>query len=129
MENDSKKRVGRPKTAPQTGPLVLGCSRARTKIEVELAAEIADELREYARWVELSSSLTTDDAASTTVDFALRELFRRDRMWQARRREPERKEGGSPERKDTPPPAPTTSRPLPPPNGTGAARGAAERAP
>jgi hypothetical protein len=56
------------------------------KVEVELAESTAEELKEYARWVELSSSLTTDDAACTTVDYALRELFKRDRLWQDRRR-------------------------------------------
>lgn len=52
MENDSKKRVGRPKATPQTGPLVLEGSRARTKVEVEIAhatAEGADGIRSLGR--------------------------------------------------------------------------------
>jgi hypothetical protein len=127
MEDTNKKRVGRPKATPQTGPLVLEGSRARTTVEVELADTTAEELKEYARWVELSSSLTTNDAAFTTVDYALRELFRRDRMWQERKREPERKDAAAPERKE---PAASAAVPprLPPPNGAGASRAASERA-
>jgi hypothetical protein len=125
MEDTNKKRVGRPRAAPQTGPLVLEGSRARAKLEVELAESTAEELKEYARWVELSSSLTTDDAAFTTVDYALRELFRRDRMWQERKRETDRKAPAS-DRKNSASAAPPR---LPPPNGAGAARATSERTP
>jgi|SRR6516225_403654 hypothetical protein len=86
MENSTKRGVGRPKATPQTGPLVLGGSRARAKIEVELSEATAEELNEYARWVELSSSMATKDALFATVDYALHEVFRRDRLWQERRR-------------------------------------------
>jgi hypothetical protein len=100
MENDGKKRVGRPKARPQSGPLVLEGSRTRTKIEIEIASETADELSDYARWVELSSSLATGDATSATIDYALRETFKRDRLWQERRRK-----GSEP----APAPAPATA--------------------
>ena len=115
MGNDSKRRVGRPKARPQTGPLVLEGSQARVKIDVDLGDDTADELKEYARWVELSSSLATGNAVSTTVDFALRELFRHDRLWRATKRGSERQDAAAV-------PAPSGS-PLPPPNGSGAARG------
>ena len=84
MEN-SKRRVGRPKSEPRNGPLVLDEDRDRQKTEVELTAATARELGEYAAWVEMSSSLTTADATFTTVEFALRDLFRRDRVWRERR--------------------------------------------
>lgn len=74
MEN-SKRRVGRPKSEPRNGPLVLDEDRDRQKTEVELTAATARELGEYAAWVEMSSSLTTADATFTTVEFALRDLF------------------------------------------------------
>jgi len=120
MENSSnKKRAGRPKARPQTGPLVLEGSRAREKMEIELGEATADELKEYTRWVELSSSLATGDAVFTTVDFALRELFRRDRMWQATKRAPERQGAIS-----TAAPAVHS---LPTPNGSGTPRGGSER--
>jgi hypothetical protein len=81
-----KRRAGRPKAAPQTGPLVLEDDRRRVKIEIELPEGTADELNEYARWVEISSTVTTADALSRTAQYALREVFRRDRLWQERRR-------------------------------------------
>lgn len=119
MENGSRKRrVGRPKAPPQTGPLVLEGNHVRTKMELELAEATADELKEYARWVELSSSLATGDAVFTTVEYALRELFRRDRMWQGKKQAPERRETTA---------APPSTRPFPPPNGSGAPRGTPER--
>ena len=54
----SKRRVGRPKSEPRNGPLVLDEDRDRQKTEVELTAATARELGEYAAWVEMSSSLT-----------------------------------------------------------------------
>jgi hypothetical protein len=119
MENGSSKRaVGRPKRLPQTGPLVLEGSRSRLKLEVELGEETVGELKEYARWVELSSSLATGDALFTTVDFALRELFRRDRLWHAAKRAPAQQVAA---------PTATPARSLPPPNGSGTNRGGSER--
>lgn len=112
MENGSKKR-GRPKTQPQTGPLVLEGSRALVKVEMEISETTAEALQEYTRWVELSSSVTTKDALSKTVDFALRDVFKRDRLWQEYRRK-----GAEPA---APAPAPKLSTPvsspaaLPPP--------------
>jgi hypothetical protein len=125
MENGSKRHVGRPKARPQTGPLVLEGSRSRMKMDLEMAEATADELKEYARWVELSSGVATKDALFTTVDFALRDVFKRDRLWQDWRRKSAQ---GEPSRTPkTPPPAsPTAS--LPPPNGTAASRGPADRA-
>ena len=122
MENGSKKR-GRPKTQPQTGPLVLEGDRAHVKMEIEMPEATADELKEYARWVELSSTVATKDALFKTVDFALRDVFKRDRLWQERRRKGAEAEPSRTAK--TPSPA-TTS--LPPPNGTAASRGPSDRA-
>jgi hypothetical protein len=83
---DNKRKAGRPKAPPRTGPLVLGDDGALVKVAMEIAADTAAELAQYATWVEQSSRLTAAEAASTTVQFALRELFRRDRVWQQRRR-------------------------------------------
>jgi len=77
----TKKRVGRPKSETRTGPLVLDEPKSRQKTEIELTTATASEFAEYAAWVETSSSLNTADAKSTTVEFALRDLFRRDRVW------------------------------------------------
>lgn len=85
METNPRK-VGRPKSLPRTGPLVLGEQQARTKVTLELSEDAAAELAEYVLWVEQCSGVTTGEARFKTVDFALREIFRRDRVWQAKRR-------------------------------------------
>jgi hypothetical protein len=83
------------------------------KMEIELPEGTVDELKEYARWVELSGLLATDDALFATVDYALRDVFKRDRLWQERRRK-----GVEPAQAPTPaasPPATSSSPSLPPP--------------
>jgi hypothetical protein len=113
-----KRRAGRPKTPPRTGPLVLENDRSRETVEVQLNSETTRELAEYAAWVELSSSLTTTDATFRTVDYALREVFRRDRVWQEHRRASTRTRPGAPPTAAPPSPAlsPSPSPPtLPPP--------------
>jgi hypothetical protein len=124
MENSTKRRVGRPKSTPQTGPLVLEGSRARAKIEVELSEATSEELNEYARWVELSGSIATKDALFATVDYALHEVFKRDRLWRERRRK-----GADSEPVRTPKASQSATPPasLPPPNGTAAPRGSSDR--
>jgi hypothetical protein len=85
METNPRK-VGRPKSPPRTGPLVLGEDQGRTKVTLEISDHAACELAEYAQWVEEFSGITAGEAKFKTVDFALREIFRRDRVWQAKRR-------------------------------------------
>jgi hypothetical protein len=87
METNQRK-VGRPKAPPRTGPLVLGEDHARTKVTLEISERAAEELAEYARWVEKWSGIAANEARFKTVDFALREIFRRDRVWQAEKRAP-----------------------------------------
>jgi hypothetical protein len=87
METKERK-VGRPKASPRTGPLVLGEDFARTKVTIEISERTADVLADYTRWVEKSAGISSNEARFKTVDFALREIFRRDRIWQAERRAP-----------------------------------------
>jgi hypothetical protein len=101
----SNKRAGRPKASPQTGPLVLEGDRIRVKIELELSAETAAELKEYSRWVELSSARTAREAMFATADYALRKLFRRDQLWQQHRRKDESGESPSQSASPSQPPA------------------------
>jgi hypothetical protein len=117
--DSSKRKAGRPKASPQTGPLVLEGNRARVKIELEIASATADDLKEYTRWVELSSSMTTAEATFSTVDYALREVFRRDRLWKESRRQSERPTNGT-----STAATPTRVSSLPPPAG---ARASTER--
>jgi hypothetical protein len=114
----NQRKVGRPKAPPRTGPLVLGEDQGRTKATLEISARAADELVEYARWVEQWSGMTATEAKFKTVDFALRETFRRDRVWQAQRRT-SAGSGPTPSTASTSPPptrAPQANSPsLPPP--------------
>jgi hypothetical protein len=86
----SKRRVGRPKASEQTGPLVLSERRARAKIEIEIPTDVAEDFAKYVRWVEVSEAMSTADASAATVEFALRNVFKRDRLWQEWRRKNER---------------------------------------
>ena len=113
----NQRKVGRPKAPPRTGPLVLGEDYARTKVTLEIGERAAEELAEYTRWVEKWSGVAANEARFKTVDFALRELFRRDRVWQTERRAPS--EPAKATSTVSPPPAPrpatATPSPLPPP--------------
>ena len=105
----NQRKVGRPKATPRTGPLVLEQESARTKVTLEISERAAAELAEYTRWVEQYSGMQASEAKFKTVDFALRETFRRDLVWQAHRRP-------SPQANSTPPaPAPTAPAPAAPP--------------
>src|SRR5437660_8548573 len=115
----SKRRVGRPKASPPMGPLVLSEDRSRTKVEVELAAATARELGDYTRWVELSAGMSTAEATGAAVDFALRNVFRRDRLWQQHRRDSRRAEDVADLPASAPPTAHAPSSP-PPSHGNGA---------
>ena len=127
--DSSKRRVGRPKTSARTGPLVLENDRSREVVEVQINSDTARELAEYAAWVESSGALTTSDATFKTVEYALREVFRRDRVWQDWRRTRERQKGAEASLKTETAPLPQpAARPvahpvsLPPPVSPGATR-------
>jgi hypothetical protein len=87
MEN-KKKRVGRPKAEPPKGPLVLEGIQKRETILTEVSVEVASELGDYAAWVKESApaKMTAAEATSKTVDYALRDTFRRDQRWQEKKK-------------------------------------------
>ena len=99
----TKKRVGRPKSEPRTGPLVLEGAQKRETILTEVSADTAQELTAYAAWVRESAQakLTPAEALSKTIDFAVRDLLSRDRCWQAYKRAGSRPVGTT----ETPPSA------------------------
>jgi hypothetical protein len=112
----NQRKVGRPKASPRTGPLVLGEDFARTKVTLEISERTAELLTDYTRWVEKSAGISANEARFKTVDFALREIFRRDRVWQAERRAPSESPKIAP---PAPLPAPrpaAVSPPSPPPS-------------
>jgi hypothetical protein len=107
----TKKKAGRPKSEPRKGPLVLEDTQKRETILTEISADTAQELREYAAWVRESapSKMTSAEAVSKTVNFAVRDLFARDKRWH----EHKRTDGGPPSTDETPP-APSASAPASP---------------
>ena len=117
METKERK-VGRPKAPARTGPLVLGDDYARAKVTLEISDRVEEELAAYTRWVEKSSGISANEARFKTVDFALREIFRRDHVWQTQRRTPSESAPTSASASPSvTPPAPTRapSPSLPPP--------------
>jgi hypothetical protein len=126
-----KRRAGRPKSTPQSGPLVLAEDLGRERIDVEINAAVAGELRAYTRWVELSGGISTTDAMAKIVEYAIRAVFQRDRLWKERRRNQEGTDSPPPDAMQPKPVGPPSSslppsvpRPLPPPS----ARAFADRA-
>lgn len=113
----NQRKVGRPKALPRTGPLVLGEDYARTKVTLEISERTAEVLAAYTRWVEKSSGISANGARFKTVDFALREIFRRDRVWQAERRAPSELAQAAPVVTPAPASRPVATAPpsLPPP--------------
>ena len=110
METKERK-VGRPKAPARTGPLVLGDDYARTKMTLEISEQTAGILADYTRWVEKSAGISANEARFKTVDFALREIFRRDRVWQSESRVP-----AEPAKAPPVTPAPTTRPAATPPS-------------
>jgi hypothetical protein len=122
MEN-TKKKAGRPKSDPPKGPLVLEGAQKRETILTEVSMDTAQELGAYAAWVkELApAKMTSAEATSKTIDFALRDLFVRDKRWQEKKR-PAAQSAGAEESAPTPfpsvPASPSSplSRTAPPPS-------------
>ena len=84
----ARRKPGRPRTDQRTMPLVLEEDRSLTKVELALPAATAAALVDYASWVQERAKMTAEAALTATADFALRQIFRRDRLWQERRKSP-----------------------------------------
>src|SRR3954469_1414978 len=84
MEN-TRRKPGRPRASARTTPLVLEAALDVARIELELPATTVKTLAEYAAWVRECANITQEEAPEKTADFALREVFRRDRLWQEHR--------------------------------------------
>jgi hypothetical protein len=129
MDN-SRRKPGRPKSGQRTMPLVLDTDWSVTMIELELPTETVEALREYAAWVQQRATMTIEAATNATVNFALRHVFRRDRLWQEHRKNPDgharaasTPSASAPQPSPAPSlPPPSAARPLPGPNGAGGSR-------
>ena len=111
METSEKKKPGRPKASQRTGPLVLETEQKLLEVRLSLPAGTAAMLTEYVAWVRQCGDMSSDEATTKTVDFALRDVFRRDRLWRRRKTVEERQPSAAPT-KDT---RQTTAVSLPPP--------------
>jgi hypothetical protein len=128
MEN-TKKKAGRPKSEPRTGPLVLAGAQKRETILTEVSTDTAQELSAYTAWVRESApdKMTPAEATSKTIDFSLRDLFSRDKCWQEEKRAGRRPPGAGENPSaahESPPASPSslsrtamTTSTLPPPSG------------
>lgn len=116
MDISAKKKPGRPKASQRTGPLVLETEQNLIEVRFSLPAGTAAMLTEYVAWVRECGDMNADDATTKTVDFALRDVFRRDRLWR-RRKTVEQQQSAPASPKDA---WQTTPASLPPP--TSAAR-------
>ena len=95
METERPKR-GRPRASQQSLPLVLGEDRSLETVQVALPEGTAKVLAEYTAWVRGCRDMRPEEAVTATIDYALRELFRRDRLWRDRQRSPQAKGPASP---------------------------------
>lgn len=95
MESERPKR-GRPRASQQSLPLVLGEDRSLETVQVVLPEGTARVLTEYTAWVRGCRDMRPEDAVTATIDYALRELFRRDRLWRDRQRSAQAKSAASP---------------------------------
>jgi hypothetical protein len=77
----TRRKPGRPKASQRTLPLVLDTARSLERLEVAIPESTAKTLAEYTVWVRHSKNMTAEEATTATVDYALREVFRRDRLW------------------------------------------------
>ena len=102
------RKPGRPKTSERTLPLVLDADKSLETLMVSLPEPTAKTLADYVAWVRNCRNMSAEEAITATVDYALREVFRRDRLWRDRgRRE------GDAEGRTVPPAAPRPFVPSP----------------
>lgn len=120
METSEKKKPGRPKSSQRTGPLVLETEQKLLEVRLPLPAGTAAMLTEYVAWVRECGDMNAEEATTKTVDFALRDVFRRDRLWRRRKTVDQHHPSASPPTKDarqtipaSPPPPSSVARPTP----------------
>ena len=84
------------------------------QVTLEIGERTAEVLADYTRWVEKSAGISPNEARFKTVDFGLREIFRRDAVWQAERRAPSEHAKGAAPVTAPPSPAPRPAAATPP---------------
>ena len=86
-----RRKPGRPRASQRTLPLVLDADRNLDQLEVAIPEATARTLTEYTDWVRQCRNMTAEEATTVMVDYALREVFRRDWLWRNRRRASKRR--------------------------------------
>ena len=85
--DESPRRRGRPPAPPQTLPLFLHQVRTRVKRQVVISSYTARELRSYVSWAARVTLMSAEEVMARTVDHALAEHFKRDKLWRLERQE------------------------------------------
>jgi hypothetical protein len=84
METTTRRR-GRPPGPTQTLPLFLHQVRSRVRQEVIISGFIVRELRAYVAWAGRLTMMARDEVMVRTVDHAIAEEFKRDKLWRKER--------------------------------------------
>ncbi len=78
----SGKKMGRPRTTgTQTMPLIVSNARSRVTEKVVMSAIAARDLRAYVEWASSKIGIPEDEAMILTLDRALGEFLKKDRLW------------------------------------------------
>jgi hypothetical protein len=77
----SERRRGRPPAPPQTLPLFLHETHSRVRYEVIVSGFMIRELRGYVEWAGRLTMMAPHEVKARTVDRALAEYFKRDKLW------------------------------------------------
>ena len=77
----SERRRGRPPAPPQTLPLFLHEAHSRVRFEVIISGFMIRELRGYVEWAGRLTMMAPNEVMVRTVDRALAEYFKRDKLW------------------------------------------------
>jgi hypothetical protein len=77
----SGRKMGRPKTATQTMPLIVSNARSRVTEKVAMSAVASRDLRAYVEWASSKIGIPEDEAMILTLDRALGEFLKKDRLW------------------------------------------------
>jgi hypothetical protein len=85
--DESPRRRGRPPAPPQTLPLFLHQVRTRVKRQVVISSYTARELRSYIDWAARVTFMSADEVMARTMDHALAQHFKRDKLWRLERQE------------------------------------------
>jgi hypothetical protein len=72
---------GRPKVREQTMPIIVASARSRVTENVVMSATAARDLRRYVEWASSKIGIPEDEAMILTLDRALGDLLKKDKLW------------------------------------------------